>query len=527
MGKVTSAGARGLVTSGENISPWLDTAKPLAFESLNTSANADVLVIGAGIAGLTTAYCLLKAGRKVMVVEDGFVGSGESGRTTAHLTCALDDRYYEIERAFGKEKSRMAAESHTAAINWMEQTVKQESIDCNFERVDGFLFIHPSDTKENLEKEFEATQNAGIKTEWLDAVPGIAGETSPCIKFPDQGQFHIMHYLHGLTNAIIRMGGVIYTETHARHIDNNGAECNRYKVTASTVVVATNTPVNDFVAIHTKQFPYRTYVVGLKLKKGQIQHSLWWDTGDQDSKWLTAPYHYVRLQRLDDDYDLVIAGGEDHKTGQADDEEIPEPDRYKALINWTRKRFPLAEDVVYQWSGQVIEPLDYMAFIGKNPGDENVHIITGDSGNGMTHGTLGGIIVSDLIQGKENKWADLYSPKRSPLKVPKRFVAEMANMTKQYADFITKADISEIDELPPGDGAILSKGLKRFAIYKGDDGQINAFSAVCPHLGCMVHWNGDEKTFDCSCHGSRFTKDGVVINGPATIGLERVKLKSS
>jgi glycine/D-amino acid oxidase-like deaminating enzyme/nitrite reductase/ring-hydroxylating ferredoxin subunit len=524
MTRVRLSNEKGILTSGENISFWIDSVKPLEFETLNKSIDTDILIIGGGLAGLTTAYCLLKAGRKITLVEDGVIGSGESGRTTAHLTCALDDRYYEIEKTFGEEGSKIAAESHAAAIDWIERTVNEENIDCNFERIDGYLFIHPTDTEENLGKEFEATKKAGLQTLLMNHAPGITVETGPCILFPRQGQFHIMHYLQGIANAIIKMGGKIYTKTHARHINKNGAECNGYMVTASQIVVATNTPVNDFIAIHTKQFPYRTYVIALKIPKGKISHSLWWDTGDQDSKWVTAPYHYVRMEKLDTDFDLLIVGGEDHKTGQADVEKIAETERYEALIDWTRKRFPMAGDVVYQWSGQVMEPVDYLAFIGRNPGDGNIYIITGDSGNGMTHGTLGAIIVSDLIQGLENKWADFYSPKRTPLKVPKTYLTEMFGTVKHYGDYIVKADITGVDELKSGEGAILSKGFKRVAIYKDGENKIHAFSAVCPHMGCMVHWNAEEKSFDCPCHGSRFTKEGVVLNGPATIGLEKINI---
>jgi glycine/D-amino acid oxidase-like deaminating enzyme/nitrite reductase/ring-hydroxylating ferredoxin subunit len=516
---------KGFVSSGERISYWIDSVKPLEFETLSKNTDTDILIIGGGIAGLTAAYQLLKAGRKITLVEDGMIGSGESGRTTAHLTCALDDRYYEIEETFGEEGSRKAVESHMAAIDWIENTINEEGIDCDFERLDGFLFIHPTDTKENLQKELEATRKAGLDTSWMDHVPGLAAEEGPCIRFPGQGQFHIMKYLQGLAGAIKKMGGEIYTKTHARHINKNGAECNGYRVKASQIVVATNTPVNDFAAIHTKQYPYRTYVAAFKTRRGTIPHHLWWDTGDQHSKWVTAPYHYIRTQKLDDQYDLLIVGGEDHKTGQAEAEKIPEEQRYKALIDWTNKRFPMVEELVYQWSGQVMEPVDYMAFIGRNPGDENIYIITGDSGNGMTHGTLGGIIVSDLVQGTGNKWADFYSPKRTPLKTPKTFLTEMFNVAKQYGDYVTKADIANIDELQPGQGAILAKGLRRLAVYKDEREQVHAFSAVCPHMGCVVRWNGEEKTFDCPCHGSRFTKEGVVINGPATLGLEKIRIK--
>jgi glycine/D-amino acid oxidase-like deaminating enzyme/nitrite reductase/ring-hydroxylating ferredoxin subunit len=523
--KVEVSNSSGQLTSGENISFWIDSVKPLEFGTISQNVSTDVLVIGAGIAGLTTAYSLLKAGKQVVVVEDGFVGSGETGRTTAHLTCALDDRYYEIEKAFGKDGSRNAAESHQAAINRIEEIVNEEKIDCFFERVDGYLFLHPSDKLENLQKEFEATKNAGLNTEWLDNIPGITSANGPCIRFPNQGQFHIMRYLHGLANAVIRMGGNIFTKTHATSIKKTGAVCNGYVVSANNIVVATNTPVNDLVTMHTKQFPYRTYVIGAKILKGKLQHSLWWDTGDLDSKWISDPYHYIRLVNFNDEYDLLISGGEDHKTGQADDENIPEQERYTRLIEWTMIHFPMIEEIIYHWSGQVLEPVDYMAFIGKNPGDDNIFIITGDSGNGMTHGTIGGILITDLIMGVDNPWTDLYSPKRIPIKTPGTYLSEVLNMAAQYGDYLKKGDIKGLEELKAGEGAILSHGLKKIAVYRDGNGIVNSFSAVCPHLGCIIQWNAEEKSFDCPCHGSRFTKEGVVINGPATKGLHRVQVK--
>ena len=515
---------RGSVTSGENISFWIDSVKPLEYSQLKEDKKTDVLIIGGGLAGITTAYCLLKAGKKIVLVEDGLIGSGESGRTTAHVTAALDDRYYDIENIFGEEGSRIAAESHTAAIDWVESTIKNENIDCDFERVAGYLFLHPSDKEENLQKEFEATQKAGLKTEWLSQTHHITAYNGPCIKYPRQAQFHIMKYMQALAGAIKKMGGEIYTRTHAEKINKKGATCNGYNVEAANIVVATNSPVNDMVTMHTKQSPFRTYVIGAKIPKGSLPHSLWWDTGNMDTKWFTAPYHYVRVQPLDNEHELLICGGEDHKTGQADDEGIKEEDRYDALEVWARKHFPAITDIVYHWSGQVLEPLDYMGFIGKNPGDDNIYIVTGDSGNGMTHTTIAGILLTDLIKGNENKWASLYSPKRIPLKLPGRFLSESLNMAKQYADLIKKADISEADKLANDEGAILSKGFRKIALYRDHTGTLHSFTAICPHLGCVVQWNADEKTFDCPCHGSRFSKEGVVINGPAVSNLDRIKI---
>jgi glycine/D-amino acid oxidase-like deaminating enzyme len=516
---------KGIVTSGENISYWIDSVKPLEFQQLKNELSTDVLVIGGGLAGLSTAYCLLKAGRKVVLVEDGLIGSGETGRTTAHITAALDDRYYEIEKVFGEGGSRIAAESHTAAIDFIEATIKAENADCDFERLDGYLFPHPSDNNQNLRKEFEATQRAGLDTQWLDRLPFVTGTGGPCIRFAQQGQFHIMKYLQTLAAAITRMGGGIYTRTHAQKINKRGATCNGYNVKADHIVVATNSPVNDVVTMHTKQSPFRTYVIASKIPKGRLPHSLWWDTGDMNSKWFTAPYHYIRLQKYDNDYDLLISGGEDHKTGQADDEGINEEDRYENLESWTRTHFPEITDVMYRWSGQVIEPFDYMGFIGKNPGDDNIYIVTSDSGNGMTHTTIAGMLLTDIIRGKENKWAELYSPKRIPVKVPGTFLSEAANMAAQYGDLLKKADVSEADELSNDEGAILSKGFRKIALYRDAGGTLHSYSAICPHLGCVLQWNADEKTFDCPCHGSRFSKEGAVINGPALKNLDRIKIE--
>ena len=233
---------KGAVSSGENISYWIDSVRPIAFSTLKEDKKTDILIIGGGLAGLSTAYALTKAGKKVILVEDGLIGSGESGRTTAHLTSALDDRYYEIENVFGEDGSRVAAESHTAAIDWIESVVKNEKIDCDFERVDGYLFVHPSDKPENLKKEFDATQKAGLKTEWITNTHNITSYNRTSIKFPRQAQFHIMKYMQGLAMSIIKMGGEIYTNTHAEEINKKGGKCGGYKVDAENIIVATNSP---------------------------------------------------------------------------------------------------------------------------------------------------------------------------------------------------------------------------------------------------------------------------------------------
>ena len=522
----TSQGIDSNITSGEHKSFWTASTSSLIFEKLNQDIETDVLIVGGGIAGLTTAYCLLKAGRKIVLVEDGYIGSGETGRTTAHLTCALDYGYQELENIFGQENAILAGNSHIEAINFIENTAKLENIDCDFKRIPGYLFLSGNDSKETLQKEYEATKNAGLLTEMLEQVPSISSEDgSWCIKYPEQGQIHIMKYMKGLTDAIVKMGGHIYTETKAEDISKSGAKANGFEIKAKHIVVATNTPINDWVVMHTKQWAYRTYVIAAKLPKGKLEYSLWWDTGDQNSKWLGAPYHYVRLQEFDEHYDLLISGGEDHRVGQADDENIPEDQRYIKLIEWTKKRFPDMEDIEYRWSGQVVEPIDLLPFMGKNPTNDNIYIITGTSGNGITNGTTGGILVKDLIVGNENSVAELYSPSRVTLKTAGDYLHEVGNMVAQYADWVTKGDVKDADDLQPGEGEVISSGLKKIAAYRDEQNMLHVCTAICPHLGAILQWNADEKSFDCPAHGSRFTTDGKVINGPASCDLKQLEIK--
>ncbi|MBF4491192.1 FAD-dependent oxidoreductase [Flavobacterium sp. JLP] len=515
------------ITSGDTVSFWIDTTSIISYNKPDQDVNTEVLIIGGGIAGLTTAYKLLQAGKKVVLVEDGFIGSGETGRTTAHLTCALDDRYYFLEETFGADATKLAAESHKAAIDEIEQIITTLNIDCSFKRVNGYLFLDPTDKEENLDKEFQATQKAGIATSILQGTPAVAnGENQRCLVFNDQAQFHILHYLKGLAEAVIALGGIIYTEANAREITKKGAEVNGFTFSADQIVVATNSPINDTLTMHTKQHAYRTYVIGGKIPKGQLPYSLWWDTGNQESKWVSQPYHYVRLEEYDEHYDILISGGEDHKTGQEDEENISQMERYDRLEAWTRNYFPMLEDdLTYRWSGQVMEPVDSLGFMGKNPGDDNIYIITGDSGNGMTHATIGAMIISDSINGSKNKWEDLYSPSRITLKTTGDFIKEAGNMASQYLDWIKGSDLKNTADLPAGEGGIISSGLKKIAVYRDYNNTLKAFSAVCPHLGCIVQWNSDEKSFDCPCHGSRFDTEGTVINGPSQDDLPKIHIK--
>ena len=496
-----------LSDTGRTDSLWMVTNPPAIPPLLQQDLQTDVCVIGAGIAGISTAYHLARAGKRVVVLEDGAVGGGETGRTTAHLSNALDDRYHHLERLHGGDGARLAASSHAAAIDRIESIVREERIDCGFERLDGYLFVPPGESDEILHTEVDAARRAGVAgVELLKRVPHLSFDLGPCLRFPGQAQFHPLAYLSALVAALERMGNKVYGKTHVSGVDpgpparitTDGGRT----VTADFVVCATNTPVIDWLVIHSKQAAYRTFAIGARIN-GNVPLALYWDTAD--------PYHYVRQSN-----GVLIVGGEDHKTGQADDGD----ERLARLESWTRERFPVGA-VEYRWSGQVMEPVDGLAYIGRNPGDKgHVFVATGDSGHGMTHGTIAGMLITDLILGRTNEWEPLYDPSRKSLKASPEYAKENLNVAAQYTDYVTPGDAASEAEIQPGSGAIVRHGLKKFAVYRDDRGTLHRASAVCPHLGCIVQWNSLEMSWDCPCHGSRFGTDGRVLNGPALNGLE-------
>jgi len=494
-------------------SVWMAAAMP-TYPPLSDNLAADVCIVGAGIAGLTTAYLLTQSGESVIVLDDGAIAGGMTQATTAHLSDAIDDRYFEIERLHGEAGARLAAASHTAAIHRIEAIVNKERIDCDFQRLDGYLFLPPGGDPEVLERELTSARRAGLDVTETSRAPMTFFDTGRCLRFPHQAQFHPLKYLAALAGAIERNGGRLFTETHADEISGGAPatiKARGFTVTADAVVVATNTPINDLLAIHTKQAPYMSYVIAGRVPRGAVAKALYWDTDD--------PYHYVRLQEVQDGSgqdDLLIVGGEDHKTGQADDHLA----RHARLESWAREHFPMMTDVEFAWAGQVMETIDGLAFIGHNPLDkDNIFVATGDSGMGMTHGTIAGILLTDLIRGRENPWQTLYDPSRKTLRAAGTFAKEALNMAAQYSDWLTRGEVDSVDEIDTDSGAVLRRGLTKVAVYRDETGALHECSAVCPHLGCIVAWNAAARTWDCPCHGSRFDKLGEVINGPANKGL--------
>jgi glycine/D-amino acid oxidase-like deaminating enzyme/nitrite reductase/ring-hydroxylating ferredoxin subunit len=350
-------------------------------------------------------------------------------------------------------------------------------------------------------------------------VPVEAATTTPyapfsgkrALRFSRQARFHPLQYLSGLASRIEENNGRIHTGVHVASVAGGAPVRIETEsggtILASACIVATNSPISDRVITHTKQAPYRTFAIAARVPSGSVPDALYWEDAD--------PYIYIRLQR-GDGHDWVIVGGEDYKTGQKDDD----AERLERLEQWTRERFPMVRAIDHAWSGQVLEPSDGLAYIGPNPdGSENVYIITGDSGHGMTHGTIGGMICTDLILGRKNVWTDLYNARRLTLRASGELAKENFNVALQYAAWVLPGDVRSGDDVRPGEGRVVRRGAHMVAVYCDEQGQRHEKSAVCTHMGCIVNWNNLEKSWDCPCHGSRFDPHGQVLNGPANAPL--------
>lgn len=500
----------------ETTSFWMRTPPALpalpAMAARISTAIEDVVVVGAGIAGLSVALALLERGRRVLVVDRDAIGAGQTLRTSAHLASALDDRFHSLERWHGRQGAREAAQSHARAIDRIERWCSRYRIDCGFARVDAWLLEEGASSADEIERELDAALRAGLEVELCERAP-VPGE-GRALRFRQQARFDPARYLAGLARAVGERGGewlradVVKVEggAVARIGTADGGE-----IAAHAVVLASNVPFHETVPVHTKQAPYRTYVIACPIARDAFPDILLWDMGD--------PYHYVR--RADDeegDRSWLIVGGEDHKTGQGTGLAS-----FETLFAWTRERVPTAGSPEWTWSGQVLEPVDGLAFIGRDPGGmENVFVVTGDSGNGLTHATVAAELIPDLILGSPGACEALYDPRRKPVHALATWASENANVVAQYRDWIAPGDERPLDPL---DGTIVRQGVHRIAVCRGEDGALCAYSAVCPHLGCIVRWNAVERTWDCPCHGSRFDpRDGRVLNGPAARGLERLEV---
>ena len=492
---------------------WADT-EVVEVQPLRGTAKADVVIVGSGIAGLSVAYELAARDLKVIVLDRGNIAHGMTARTTAHLAPVCDDGAGELIKMHGEDHAKLFWQSQAAAVDRIEEIVARDHIECNFHRLDAFLFPGPETKQSELDDELKAVKKTGMPAEKIKGIPLKGLEDTGCLHYPNQATFHPLRYLRGLAQTIQKRGGLLYSNTIVTAVEDGPSvvvkTSNGHRVEASCAVVATNSPINDRFALHTKMAPYRTYAMAFHIAKDALPDALYWDTMD--------PYHYVRQQIGPGLGNYLIVGGEDHKSGEADNA----APRFAAIEAWIRELVPALGAEVTRWSGQVLDTTDYAAYSGRNPGDKNVFVHTGDSGQGMTHGAMAGMLIADLITKGKSPWQDLYEPSRKPTRDLTNFARENMTAIKNFAEYLAPGELKSFDELKNGDGAIVRDGLEKVAAYRDSHGKLHKHSAMCTHIGCHVHWNSFERCWDCPCHGSQFAPDGTALNGPAVSPLKKL-----
>jgi glycine/D-amino acid oxidase-like deaminating enzyme len=503
------------VQSERSFSVWMP-APEVPGTPVEDSRPADLVVIGAGIAGLSVAYEALLKGRHVTILDRGAIASGMTARTTAHLASALDDRYHKFIALRGEAQARSLYQSLVAAIDRIEQIVSDESIDCEFQRCDGFLFLGEGDSLETLEKEVEACHKIGFRgVAWKPRAPLPTFDTDRCLRFSQQARVQPLKYLQGLARAILTKGGVFRPFTAVDEISQDGGTVvvktrNGQTILARDVICATNAPIAGRLTLQAKMAPYRSYAMALEVPKGSVTDALYWDTLDA--------YHYVRLQP-GEDMDTLIVGGEDHKTGEADDAEA----RFERLEAWTRARFGNVGRVTHKWSGQVLEPVDFAGYVGRDPDNDRIYFVTGDSGQGITNGALAGLLIPALFEGGDHPWRELYDPARVSLKAAGTFIAENSTAVRSLAEHLGGPLLDSEEALNPGEGGLVRDGVNVIAVYRDEEGMPHRVSSNCSHVWCTVHFNSFERCWDCPCHGSHFDIHGNELNAPATAPLTPIE----
>jgi len=499
---------------------WSVSTKLPRFPSLSRNIEVDVVVIGAGLTGITTAWLLKREGVKVALLERHRCAASDTGHTTAHLTYVTDTRLHRLVKTFGRDGAKAFWEAGAAAIDQINEIARTAARDSEFRWVKGFLHarLNDSDKKDisALEQDAVLARELGFSAEFVKAVPLL---NRPGIQFNNQAKFHPLKYLAPLLKSINGDGSYVFENSNATEIEEKPltVHVGKHKLRCSYLVIATHNPLLGKTGLlkgtlfQSKLALYTSYVLGAEYPKDTLPEALFWDTSE--------PYHYLRVDRRAH-HDYVIFGGGDCKTGQ----EKNTRQVFKNLELQLQRLLPDAK-VRHRWLGQVVETNDGLPFIGENAGQQ--FIATGFCGNGFTLGTLSAAMARDRYLGRKNPWFELFAVDRRKFHGGTwRYLKE--NLDYPYyllRDHLRGAEDKSLAALKRGEGKILKLRGKKVAAYRDMNGKAVLRSPVCTHLGCIVHWNAADRTWDCPCHGSRFQSDGDVLSGPAESPLNKPPAK--
>jgi glycine/D-amino acid oxidase-like deaminating enzyme/nitrite reductase/ring-hydroxylating ferredoxin subunit len=494
---------------------WTATAPVTSYAPLDRDLDLDVAVVGGGIAGLTTAWMLTHAGLNVAVLEADRVAAGASANSTVKVTSGHTLRYSELERLHNAEAARVYAESNQAAVEEIKRLTADLGIDCDLEPRRHIVCAETREERAAVEAEVDAERRAGLPAVF-EKRTDLPFPVTGCLVLDGQAQFHPRKYLLGLAVAFVKAGGAIFEQTRVMDVDD-GDPCivkvDGGEVRAKDVVVATHFPIANRGLLFAKMAPVQEYAVAGPIDPSRSPTDMYISAGSGGWSLRTADVDGERL---------LIAVGEKHKVGEG----ANTAEHFDALARWTNERFSVS-DIRYRWTTHDLWPVDRLPYIGRiGRGTDHVHVATGFGGWGMTNGTVAGLVLRDAITGRRNEWSDLYDPVRRDItKGLGTFLRENLKVASHWVGDRLTADTGGIDELGAGEAAILlGDHGEHIAAYRDASDSVHAVSATCTHLGCIVRWNGAERTWDCPCHGSRFDVDGAVISAPAVRPLERKEL---
>lgn len=494
---------------GKPISFWIDSTPTTTFPSLASGITVDVAIAGGGIAGLTAAMLLKRAGKTVAVIEARQIITGTSGHTTAKVTSLHQLIYADLIKQHGEEKARLYGESNQAAIERVAQFVAEEQIDCDFKRTSAYSFAESEQDLSKVKDEVEAASKLGLPVSFVreTSLPfAIAG----AVKFDNQSQFHVRKYLLHLANLISGNGSYVFEGTTVQKVED-GEPCrvitNQGVVQARAVIVTTNLPILNEGLYFAKTYPKRSYIIGAPIDPAQAPDGMFIGVSNE--------YYSIRTTP-DDGGTLLLVGGGGHKVGAVSNTE----ECYQKLEAYARSRFGV-ETIQYRWSTQDFVSFDKLPYIGKlTPFSNHTYIATGFSLWGMSNGTVSGMLLSDLILGIENPWARLYDSVRATPFLTPESLKNNAEVTTHWIGDRLKGLQHSLNDVAVGEGKLVTVDGKKVAAYRDEQGQCHAVSAVCTHLACIVNWNSAERSWDCPCHGARFNYDGKVLHGPAISNLQ-------